>query len=194
VGLFHGRDVLIFFNERKERSILMKRVLGLFVCVGLLLFSPLAYAQSVKIGTIDLQRILKESKRSQKEHEAFNKKKDALNKEVNKKEEEIRVLKESIEKKLTSGMLNEQARRDLEKEYQQKVRDYEYFKRDTGIEAQRLYQEMYLRVLKGVNTVVNKLGEEGNYTLVVDLAAIAYAPDGLDITDQVIKAFDASKE
>jgi outer membrane protein len=173
---------------------LMKRVLALFVCVGVLLFSPLAYAQSVKIGTIDLQRILRESKRSQKEHEAYNKKKDELTKEVTKKEEEIRVLKESIEKKLTSGMLNEQARRDMEKEYQQKIRDYEYFKRDIGIEVQRLYQEMYLRVLTGINTVVNKLGEEGNYTLIVDLKAVAYAPDGLEITDQIIKAFDAAKE
>jgi Skp family chaperone for outer membrane proteins len=82
----------------------------------------------------------------------------------------------------------------MEKEYQQKLRDYEYFKRDKGIEAQKIYQEMTFRVLKSINTVVNKLGEEGNYTLIVDLSAVAYAPDGLDITDQVIKAFDAAKE
>ena len=42
--------------------------------------------------------------------------------------------------------------------------------------------------------MVNKLGEEGNYTLIVEASVVAYAPGGLDITDQVIKAFDAAKE
>jgi Skp family chaperone for outer membrane proteins len=47
----------------KERSGLMKKVFLLFVCVGLLLFSPLAYAQSIKIGVVDVQRIMRDSKR-----------------------------------------------------------------------------------------------------------------------------------
>ena len=172
----------------------MKKVFLLFVCVGLLLSSSVAYAQTTKIGFVDLQRILRESKRALKEQDAFNKQKDVMDKEVIKKEEELRALKESFEKKITSGMLSEQARRDMEKEYQQKVRDYEYLKRDKGIEAQKLYQEMTIKVLKSINTVVNKLGEEGNYTLIVEASAVAYAPDALDITDQVIKAFDAAKE
>lgn len=172
----------------------MKKVFALFVCVGLLLSSTLVYAQSTKIGFVDLQRILRESKRAIKEQDAFNKKKDAMNREVTKKEEELKALKESFEKKITSGMLSEQARRDMEQEYQQKVRDYEYFKRDQGIEAQKIYQEMTIRILKSINTIVNKLGEERNYTLIVEASAVAYAPDALDITDQVIKAFDAAKE
>lgn len=172
----------------------MKKAFLLFVCVGLLLSSSFAYAQTTKIGFVDLQRVLRESKRALKEHDAFSKQKDAMDKEVIKKEEELRALKESFEKKITSGMLSEQARRDMEKEYQQKVRDYEYFKRDKGIEAQKLYQEMTIKVLKSINIVVNKLGEEENYTLIVEASAIAYAQDALDITDQVIKAFDAAKE
>jgi outer membrane protein len=178
----------------KERSILMKKVFALCVCVGLLLSSTLVYAQSNKIGFVDLQRILRESKRAIKEQDAFNKKKDAMDKEVIKKEEELKALKQSFEKKITSGMLSEQARRDMEQEYQQKVRDYEYFKRDKGIEAQKLYQEMTIKVLKSINMVVNKLGEEGNYTLILEASSVAYASEGLDITDQVIKAFDAAKE
>ena len=61
-------------------------------------------------------------------------------------------------------------------------------------DLQKMEQEMTIRVLKSINTVVNKLGEEGNYTLIVEASAVAYAPDQMDITDQVIKAFDAAKE
>ena len=172
----------------------MKKVLALFVCVGLLLSSTLVYAQSTKIGFVDLQRILRESKRAIKEQDAFKKKQDEKNKEVSKKEEELMALKESFEKKIASGMLSEQARRDMEREYQQKVRDYEYFKRDVGIELQKIYQEINIKLLNSINTVVTKLGEEGNYTLVLEASVVAYASEGLDITDQVIKAFDAAKE
>ena len=170
----------------------MKKVFLLIVCVGVLLSSPLVYAQSVKIGTLDLQRIMRESKRAIKEREVVQKRADELKKEINKKREELMALKESLEKK--AAMLSEQARREQEKEYQQKVREYEWLVKDSGEEMQKKEQEILARLLKSVNTVVNKLGEEGNYTLIVEASVVAYAPDQIDITDQVMKAFDAAKE
>jgi len=170
----------------------MKKVFLLFVCVGLLLSSSLAYAQSTKIGSVDLQRIIRESKRAIKERDVVQKRADELTKEISKKQEELKALKESLEKK--ASMLSEQARRDQEKEYQQKAREYEWLVKDSREEMQKKEQEMLAKLLKSINTVVNKLGEEGNYTLIVAASIVAYAPDELDITDQVIKAFDAAKE
>jgi outer membrane protein len=176
----------------KERSVLMKKVFLLLVCVGLLLSSPLVYAQTTKIGYVDLQRIMRESKRAIKEREAVQKRADELTKEISKKQEELKALKESLEKK--ASMLSEQARRDQEKEYQQKAREYEWLVKDSREEMKSKEQEVVTKLLKSINTVVNKLGEEGNYTLILEASVVAYASDGLDITDQVIKAFDAAKE
>jgi outer membrane protein len=170
----------------------MKKVFLLFVCVGLLLSSSLAYAQSTKIGSVDLQRIIRESKRAIKERDVVQKRADELTKEISKKQEELLALKESLEKK--AAMLSEQARRDQEKEYQQKARELDWLVKDSREEMQKKEQEMVAKLLKSINTVVNKLGEEGNYTLIVEASIVAYAPDELDITDQVIKAFDAAKE
>jgi outer membrane protein len=170
----------------------MKKVFLLFVCIGLLLSSPLVYAQSTKIGFLNVQRVLKESKRGINEREAFTKRAEHLNKEITKKQEELQALKESLEKK--AAMLSEQARRDQEKEYQQKVREYEWLVKDSREEMKKMEQEMLTKLLMSINKVVNKLGEEENYTLIVEASVVAYAPDALDITDQVIKAFDAAKE
>jgi outer membrane protein len=170
----------------------MKKVFLLFVCVGLLLSSPLVYAQSIKIGSVDLQRVLRESKRGTKERDAVQKRADELTKEISKKQEELLALKESLEKK--AAMLSEQARREQEKEYQQKARELDWLVKDSRQEMQKTEQEMLAKLLKSVNTVVNKLGQEGNYTLILEASVVAYAPEGIDITDQVIKAFDAAKE
>ena len=170
----------------------MKKVFLLLVCVGLLLPSSFVYAQTTKIGTIDLQRVLRESKRAIQEREVVQKRADELTKEISKKQEELQALKESLEKK--APMLSEQARRDQEKEYQQKARELDWLVKDSREEMKKKEQETLAKILKSINTVVNKLGEEGNYTLIVEASVVAYGPEGLDITDQVIKAFDAVKE
>ena len=170
----------------------MKRVMLLFVCVGLLLSSPIAYAQSIKIGHFNLYQVMNESKRWAKEREAFAKKGAELKEEFEKKAKELQLFKESLEKK--APMLSEKARREKEKEYQQKVKDLERLKQDSEAELKQLNKEMSEKFMQSITQVIKKLGEEGKYTLILESGLVAYAPEALDITDQVIKAFDAAKE
>jgi outer membrane protein len=176
----------------KERSVLMKKVFLLFVCVGLLLSSPLAYAQSIKIGYFNLYRVMNESKRWAKERDAFVKKGTELKENLEKKGKELMLFKESVEKK--APMLSEEARREKEKEYQQKVKELDRLKQDSEAELQQLNKEMSERFMGNITQVLKKLGEEEKYTLILEAGLVAYAPEALDITDQVIKAFDAAKE
>ena len=60
----------------------MKRIFLLFICVGLLLSSPVTYAAEAKIVYINIKRVFTESKRGQKEKEAFTAKVNAKKKEV----------------------------------------------------------------------------------------------------------------
>ena len=170
----------------------MRRVLLLLVCVGLLLSSPLAYAQSTKIGHFNLYRVMNESKRWAKEREAFSKRGTELQEELEKKARELQLFKESVEKK--APMLSEKARREKDKEYQQKVKDLERLKQDSEAELQQLNKEMSERFMKSLTQVIKKLGEKEKYTLILEAGLVAYAPEALDITDQVVKAFDAAKE
>jgi outer membrane protein len=172
----------------------MKRVFLLFVCVGLLLSSPLAYAAEAKIAYINIKRVFNESKRGLKEKEAFTAKVTAKKKAVDKKQQEFQAFKEELEKK--APMLSEQARREKEKEYQQKAKELEWLVKDSNDDLRKLEQEMLDKLMKSLQKVVEKLGAQENYTLILEETAssILYAPKDMDITDQVIKAFDAAKE
>jgi outer membrane protein len=172
----------------------MKRVFLLFVCCGLLLSSPLAYAAEMKIAYINIKRVFNESKRGLKEKEAFTAKINELKKEVDKKQQAFQAFKDDLEKK--APVLSEQARRDKEKEYQQKAKELEWFVKDSNEELRKLEQQMLDKLMKILQKVVEKLGAQENYTLILEETAssILYAPKEMDITDQVIKAFDAAKE
>ena len=172
----------------------MKKVFVWFLCVGLLLAAPLAYAGEVKIAYLNVRRVLSESKQGSKETQAFTKKANDYGKIINKKQEELKALKESLEKK--AAMLSEEARREKEREYQQKAKELERMAQDFQSELKQLEKEMLDKLMGSLQKVVEKFGEEGNYTLILEQtgSTILYAPTTIDVTDQVIKAFDAAKE
>jgi len=170
----------------------MKKVLACFVLLGLLVASPLAYAESIKIGYFDLERILNESKRWSKERDAFVKKGNEWRKAFDKKKAELDAIKESLEKK--AGMLNEQARKDKEREYQQKAKELDRLGQDADAELKQINKESAGRLNKSLMIIIKKLGQDNKYTVILEAATVPYAAKEIDITDQVLKAFDAARE
>jgi outer membrane protein len=170
----------------------MKKVVASLVFVGLLMASPLAYAQAIKVGVFDMDRIFTESKRWAKEREAFVKRGKALQEAFEKKAAELKTFKESLEKK--AGMLSEQARKEKEREYQQKARELERMGQDSDTELKQMNKEGATRFNKSLMIVLKKLGQEEKYTVILEVSIVPYASKEIDITDQVLKAFDAAKE
>jgi outer membrane protein len=170
----------------------MKKIVACFVFVGLLMASPLAYAQSIKIGYFNVYRVMNESQRWAKERDAFLKRQNELKKTFDKKKEELNALKESLEKK--GAVLSEDVRREKEREYEQKAKDLDRLGQDSEAELKQLNNQMSQRFMQSITKVLKKLGEEGKYSLIMEVSMTAYAAKELDITDQVIKAFDAAKE
>jgi outer membrane protein len=170
----------------------MKKVCALLVFVGLLMASPLAYAQAIKVGVFDVGRVFTESKRWAKERDAFAKRGKALEEALQKKAAELKAFRESYEKK--AGMLSEQARKEKEREYQQKARELERTSEDAKSEMQQLDKESSTKFNKSLMAVLRKLGQDEKYTLILEIAVVPYASKEIDITDQVLKAFDAAKE
>jgi outer membrane protein len=170
----------------------MKKVCALLVFVGLLIASPLAYAQATKIGVFDMDRVFNESKRWSKERDAFVKRGKQLQQEFEKKAAELKAMKESLEKK--AGMMSEQARKDKEREYQQKARELDRLGQDSDAELKLMNKDSATRFNKSLVAIIKKMGQEGKYTMILEASIVPYSAKEIDITDEVLKAFDAAKE
>ncbi len=93
-------------------------------------------------------------------------------------------------------MLTPDARATKEKEFQNKVRDYQRWVDDNQKEMQQKTQEMERTISISLVKVIQKLGTDEGYTLILEKNEniVLFVSKTVDITDRVIKAHDAQKK
>lgn len=176
----------------------MKRIACLVV-VLLLFAGQHAYAEvkiggtEVKIGVVDLMRALNESdsgKKAKTDLEGLIKGKQV---QLDAKGKEIEKLKGEVEKQ--SSVLSAEARKSREDELERMLRDYQRLVSDSQAEVKKKESEVTGGIIREIRAIVDKIGEEGGYTLVIENAEgiILYSKKDLDLTDSVIKRFNESK-
>lgn len=91
--------------------------------------------------------------------------------------------------------MSDSARAEREREYQRRVTDLQRFQQDIQEDLQRKDAEFTGRIINELFEVMQKLGAEGGYTMIIERneGAIVYADPRNDLTDELIKAYDATK-
>ena len=181
----------------KRESTMRKNLLFsvIIVMVILLAYSISRGEDGIKIGLIDLQRCLHESKEGQKVVELLKKKKEALQKQLDEKQRELLELRKEFEKQ--AMMLSMDAQEDKRKTIERKARELEYFYKDLNEEMMRVQENEKQRILKEIiGTIIEKMGSEGGFTLIMEKKAggVLYCTDSVDISAEVIKAYDEMKK
>ena len=154
-------------------------------------WGPLAWgAEPLKIAYVDLQKALNLSEAGKAAKKQMILEVDRMRKNFAGKQKELEKLKDDLEKRGT--VLSEAAREEKGRDYQAKVRDLQRMERDYQEELQRKDRELTESILKRLEVVVKKMGEDGKYTLILERnqAGIIYIADVLDLTDELIKIFD----
>jgi len=152
---------------------------------------PVAAAQGGEggIAYIDSQRVVDESKagkESLKELEAFKKKNEE---ELAKRDKEIKGLEEELQKQKLA--LSSEAQNQKEEVIRRKGIELKRFKEDKEQELKELYFKHLNKIKEEIIQVVQKIGREKGYTLVINKDdSIVYADPSHDITSLVIEAYD----
>lgn len=165
--------------------------LGISLVLGV---SGIAYAQSaVKIGYIDLQRVIRESQAGKTAKVAF--------------ENEFQKKKEVIEQKATqladerqefvskAPVMDTDARNAKAEDIDRREKELQRIREDFRDELQRRDLELTQKILNELEDVIEKLGSSEGYTLIVEKTegGVIYGGKGADLTDKVIQAYDAKK-
>ncbi|UCG99908.1 MAG: OmpH family outer membrane protein [Deltaproteobacteria bacterium] len=166
-------------------TIIMAILLGYNMALG---------EKSIKVGLIDLQTCLQESKEGQKVLTLLKTRKEGLQRQLDTKQKELLELRKELDKQ--AMMLTMDAQEDKRKTIERKTRELEYFYRDLNEEMRRVQEKEKKRILKELAKIIEKIGSEGNYTLIMEKKAggVLYWTDSVDITKSVIRAYDQIKE
>lgn len=167
---------------------IMKRVM--VVCGALLLAMAATAAAEVKVAYVDVQRALNECDAGKKAKAEFHSRISGLEQRLQRQQREVQALKDELEKK---GMLmKDDERRNLEDEYGRKARDFDRAYKDSREDLQKRDNEITGAIVSDIARVIRSLGEKDGYTMVFEKGSILWGTPAIDITDQVIRAYNAS--
>jgi len=165
-------------------------VLLLVTChLSLVTFS--SAAELMKIGYIDLQRIVYESeagKKAKSELDALIKSKQAV---VDEKRKTLEKLKSDLEKQASA--LSPEARKAKQDEYEKNEREFLRFAQDSETELRKKDAELKEMIVKEVFELMDKIGKEEGYTMILDRSMVIYGNKEIDITNIIIKKYNESK-
>jgi outer membrane protein len=152
------------------------------------------WAADSKIAYVDMQRVINECNAGKEAKKAITKDMEKVQRLNADKQKELQTTKETLEKQLP--MLTPDARVAKEKEFQNKVRDYQRWADDNQKEIQQKTLEMERNISIGLVKVIQKIGADEGYTLILERNEniVLFASKTIDITDRAIKAFDAQKK
>lgn len=185
------------------------RAAGVFLIVGLLAFSSAestaqetaeaatppdaaqkAGAVAIKVGYVDLQQALNSSAAGEKAKDSFKSEVERMEQVLEKRRAKVEKLKSELEKKAL--LLRDDERVALQRDYRQELRDFERLYKDSQEELKIRDRELTARILVELRQVVNAIGEQGDYSVILEgnNTVVLYGSKSIDLTEAVIKAYN----
>ncbi len=169
----------------------MKKVrLAVIFCCLCLLATPI-WASNFKIAIVDMQKALNMCEAGKVAKARLQKKFEKMKKDLDARQKELEKLKQELEKQ--SLMLSLDAKRDKEREYKRKLRDFQDLYQDYKQEMTRAEYEAIQPILRDLKRIAEEIRKKEGYLVVFEKnsAGIICYEHGIDITDKVIKLYNA---
>lgn len=159
----------------------------LVIVLTILAMSVVAYSEA-KIGVINPQKVVSETIRGKQVKAKLEKLGDEKQQKIKGMEDAIKQL----EKELMSPALNTDAKEKKAADLQAKRTNLKRYVEDAQKEFQVKYQKEMQTMYKEIMPIIEKIGAAKGFTIIFDLSnsGISYFDKTIDITNEVIKAYD----
>jgi outer membrane protein len=159
----------------------------LMVSAALFVFGHVAAAQA-KVAVINLQKAVLESAEIKAASAAMEARFKPRVAQIETLDKEIAAIAQNLQ--TNAGKLTPQAETDLNAHGQRKQRDVQRLRDDLQADVDRDRNEILQKSAAKMTDVLKKLAEEKGYDIVVDAPSAPYFKAALDITADLIAAFD----
>jgi len=159
----------------------------MFLIFALLALTTFVFSE-VKIGIINPQAVLQNSVKGKEVIERLR----SLNMSKQKKYEAMQKEIDVLEKEILSPALNQESRDRKNMELQGKRTEIKRFAEDAQKDSMAIQQKEFENLQRDLMPIIEKIAKGEGFSLVLDLntAGVTYFEPSIDITDQVIKAYD----
>ena len=163
------------------------------IILAALMTSSIALAQTAsKVAVVDMQKAIQSTEAGKKAKKELEGEFEKRKKELQKKEGDLKKMGEDLEKK--RAVLSEEVLAKRQAEMQEEMLKYRETLNKNQMEIQKKEQDLTRPILDKMRKIIGDTAKAGGYQLVLEgSAGVLFAESSIDITDQVIKAFEKAK-
>ncbi|MBI5546378.1 MAG: OmpH family outer membrane protein [Deltaproteobacteria bacterium] len=168
------------------------RILTLSLVAAALLVGSAAQAQT-KFAYVDMQRALGEIEEGKVAKAKLKSRFDAKQKDLDTKQEGLKKKKEQLDAMARDGILKDDKLREkqgeLERELMEVTQYWQNSQKELSEEEHRLTQEIFSKMA----VIIRGIAESDGFSFVFDKneSGLLYAPDSLDITNELVRKYNA---
>ncbi len=177
-------------NEGSSRMLRITTALVLAVAVTVGGMTTAA-ADDVKIGYVDLHQALEESQRGQEIKSELEQEFQQRQQQLDQQQQQVMQQQQQMEQQ--AMMLSEEKRQQKAMELQQQMENLQETYLELQQELAQLEAQATQELFEEMQSVANDIGQERDFTLIIEKTdtSILYSVDGLDLTSELIRRFDA---
>jgi outer membrane protein len=151
-----------------------------------------ATGQPLRIGVINVERLVQESALGKEAFSRVKKLNDQKKEEADKLSKELRDMEQKLADQ--GSALADDKRDALQKSYQEKAIAFKRFQDDANRELETAQKKELSELERRVFPVINQVGKEKGYTLIFNKfqSGLVYADDSVDLTDDVLRVFNTT--
>jgi outer membrane protein len=169
---------------------ILSKGIGLSV-FALLVFANVGFCADVaKIGVVEFQRLFDNSEAGKVIKEQITVQGKKMEAELKEKGAEIEELKKRLEREAL--VMSKEMREEKEREFRIKVNDIKTLQKKYEAELQEMQKRMMGGLQKETLEIIDKIGKSEGYLLIMDKRGVLYSPSTIDITDEVVKKYNAT--
>lgn len=164
----------------------IRKVQVLFWLAAVLMLLAGAASAAGKVGYINLQRLVSESKIGKEAREEIQKMRKAKEGDLSRRLEALNKMKDELNEKWNE--MDPRDQRDRRAELKRSFEDYQKMVNDAKEDILREDREVVAIILQKADGVLKKVAKKNRYTIILkDPNAIGYLDPEVDITDEVLE-------
>jgi len=151
-----------------------------------------SFAAGSQVGFVDIQKAVISTKEWKKHFEIFKKDFAKEKKKIKSREARIKKMLEDLNKQ--SFVLDPELKKKKEDQFRKEKVAFERYVQDQNEEFGKHEKEMTQKILLKMMKVIQKIGKEKKYTMILEQKVVLYHDRGNDLTALATKTYDRSNK
>ena len=170
------------------RSTKARFTIGLAVLL-LLAAGPAFSADPVKIGVVDLQKILETSNSGKAAQNELKAQRGKMQADMKQRGNEIQEIEGRMQRE--AMVMSKETREEKERELRIKASDLQAMQKKYRSDLQDLERRLMGQLQKDISDLVGEIGKKEGYQLIVSNIGVLYSQPAMDITSRLIQDLNA---